>query len=301
MKIWMPFAGLYQRLFNNPQASFLFMDETQSDEKLKPRISALTGLVVPIRQYLELRTQFYAALHHYVVPKPGHIAMPAEMHGKLLPGTSDEEKIANVAAIVKLVISNRLKVYRIGYYITDDLQAATPGDQWMLGTSWGSMLHVLEPVLAGQMLIPVMDGFDLNMVRSFSSTVRWCNVMHAAGSGRNVSINHSQQLLSEVVYTSSEYSVFTQVVDVLAYLRKITDMKNDGWPLPPFKASLFALAQKLAPVMAEEHIIAMTLDDVPQGPKHMARKRTGKGPLVACWRIIPRDPPTVAPHQATSD
>ena len=140
------------------------------------------------------------------------------MHGKLLPGTTDQEKIANVSAIVDLVVRNRLKVYRVGYYITDDLQAVFTANRWMIGTCWGSLLHVLEPVMARQVLIPVMDGFDPNMVRSFSSTVRWCNVMHAAGRGQIVSINHIQKLLGEVVYASSEYSVFTQVVDIVAYL-----------------------------------------------------------------------------------
>ncbi len=291
MNTWTSITRLFRGISRGPQASFLFMDETHSDEKLKPRISALTGLLVPIREYLELRAQFYTALHHYVVPESSHFAMPPEMHGKLLPGDTDQAKIANVAAVVDLVLSNRLKVYRVGYYITDGLQAAMPTDKWMVGTSWASLLHILEPVLARQLLIPVMDGFDLNMVKSFSSTVRWCNVMHAAGSGQMVSIKNSQQLISEVVYTSSEYSVFTQVVDIVAYLRKITDMKNDGWSLPPFKQRLLPWAQKLGRVMAAEDIIALTLDGVPQGPKHMSRQPTGKGPLVACRRIIPRNTP----------
>ena len=57
-------------------------------------------------------------------------------------------------------------------------------------------------------------------------------------------------------------------------------MKNDGWDLPPFKRALLPLAHKLGRVMAFEGVIAMTLDGVPQGPKHMVREPSDKGPLV---------------------
>jgi hypothetical protein len=289
MRIGEFIANWLRRRIGDPEVHFLFMDETQSDEKLKPRISALTGLLVPVSQYIELRRQFYSALHHYVVPKPNHIGRVPEMHGKKLPGATIDEKVSNVAAIVDLVIANRLRAYRVGYYITDYLQSEMTFDKWMLSVSFSGIISELEHVLATQMVIPVMDGFDPNVVRSFSQTLQSCDLLHAAGQGDMCSLAHSQNLIGAVSYVNSEYSVLTQVTDIVAYLRKVTDMQNDGWPLPEFKKALLPYARKLDQVMASEHIIAFTVHGKVQGPPHMARKPTGKGPYVACFHPVLSD------------
>ena len=189
---------------DSPPANFLFLDETQSDQQYKPQISALTGVLVPVHQYTTLRKGFYDAMHHYVRPKPNHFGFVPEMHGKKLPGETLEEKLANVAAIVDLVVANRLRVYRVGYYITDYLQQEMSIDKWMLSTSFSSILHVLADVLEQELIIPVMDGFDANVVKTFSSTLLGCDLIHAAGVG--CSIRNSHNLISAASFVDSKYS-----------------------------------------------------------------------------------------------
>lgn len=279
---------MFRRLLGGPQASFLFMDETFCQERTK--ISALTGLLVPAERYTQLRDQFYEILLPFIQPEPNVINMdPPEVHGYKLPGT-EEQKLAVAASIVDLVINNGLQFYRVGYYTDQELGEAFKLDPQMLSISWESMCHMLEPYLAERLIQPIMDSVNKDIVRKFASTVRACDIMRAAGQGASCSIEHSENLL-EVAFVDSKYSTFTQVVDVVGYLRKITDLEDDAKKLPQGKQELLPLARKLDVAKGEEYIIPFNLDGEVHGPSHRGRLPiTGKGPLVAGESVKPRDP-----------
>jgi hypothetical protein len=241
-------------------------------------------MVVPQRKVEAVRRDFYASLRRYIQPKPNHMAMPPEIHGKCMPGDTPEEIIANFAAIVDIVLRHRLQVYRIGYYVTHVTRENNPEDQYMFGTCWHSLLNLLSPVLAKRRLTPVMDGLDPKIAKSFSATVRSCHVMHSVDGGRHCSIPHMNNMDGEVFYADSRYSVGTQIVDIVSYLRMVMDLTYEGYQLQPFKKRLAAEARRLHPMMYAEHIIAFTIEGVPQGPRWMARKPMESGPLVASHR-----------------
>jgi hypothetical protein len=49
------------------------------------------------------------------------------------------------------------------------------------------------------------------------------DLMRAAGMDKIMSIKNTENILGEVFYSDSKYSVFTQMVDIVAYLRNVTD------------------------------------------------------------------------------
>jgi hypothetical protein len=254
------------------------------------KISALVGLLVPVHEYVDLRAKFYAILRPFFQPEPDVIADAPEVHGVDLPGKTDVEKLRVVSDIVDLVVSSDIEVYRIGYYITKTIRQTFALDQEMLGTCWLSLQFMIQPRLAEGMIIPVMDGFNKRRIQQFSAPIKFCDVMRSAGHGGSLSVGNSQNILGEVFYADSRYSAFVQVVDVVAYLRKITDLQSDGHELPSFKQELRPLAEKIEPSIRSEEIIAFRLDDEIQGPEHRAKKPSGnKGPLTDAFRIAPSD------------
>lgn len=250
--------------------NLLFMDESCSDaiDNKKTVISSLTGIMVPIYKYAELRAKFYDLLEWAIKPEPNTLNLHVpELHGRdLLPDEDDDKKLNILEGVVDLVVKNQLEIYRGGYYITDTIRKHFKGDEEMLGVLWMGILNTLKPKIEKEMIIPVMDGFDNNMVRKFSQLVKSMDVMRAAGHGQSISIKHSENILGEVFYADSEYSIFTQVVDLVSWLRQLSDISREGKELTPYKKKLLSIAEKLNPVLACDGVIAMNFNGEAQRP-----------------------------------
>jgi hypothetical protein len=267
-----------------PRVSLLFIDDSFCE---KTRISAMVGLLVPLSDYVQLRAGFYGVVGPFIRPEPGHIARPPEIHGFNLPGDTDEEKLRVVTGIVDLVVNSRMKVFRVGYYVTDVLQERFSTDGRLKQNCVASLRFMIKAELKKQLVIPVMDGIDIDIAKKFSSDAQMADIMRAAAGEKIMSISHSEHLIGEMLYADSEFAVFMQMVDIVAYLRKITDLRDDGYVLPVFKQKLLPLAQRLAPRIAGEHIIAMSFNGVVQGPAYRARRYDGKvdSPLTAAYSL----------------
>lgn len=249
-------------------ANLLFMDESCSKpiDNNKTVISSLTGVLVPIHRYAELRTKFYNLLEWSIKPEPHTINMDVpELHGRdLLPKEDCEKKRNILEGVVDLVVANHLEIYRIGYYITKTIRKTFKGDEEMLGSLWFGILDALRFKIENEMIIPVMDGFD--KVRKFSQLVKGMDVMRAAGREQSISLKHSENILGEVFYADSQYSVFTQVADLISWLRQLSDLSREGEDLTPYKKSLLVVSEKLEPAIVCDEVIAMKLNGKTQGP-----------------------------------
>jgi hypothetical protein len=250
--------------------NFLFMDESCSEalDSKNTVISSLTGLLVPLQKYPEIRTQFYNLFEWSINPESNvrNLAVP-ELHGKeLLPDESDKRKIEMLEGVVELVVSNRLEIFRGGYYITNTLREVFKGDEEMLGTVWLGILNLLGPRIKNEMIVPVMDGFNSKTVRIFSQMVKTMDVMRATGHEKHMTVRNSENILGEVFYGDSKYSIFTQVIDLVSWLRHLSDMSREGKQLTPYKSQLLKISEKLAPAIVYEEIIAMNFNGVVQKP-----------------------------------
>ncbi|HEU0078453.1 MAG TPA: hypothetical protein VFQ76_12425 [Longimicrobiaceae bacterium] len=247
------------------ELNFLFLDECQSDlvDRAGTHISSLTGLLVPAASYAELRTRFYGVLGWAVQPGPGVIDLsPPELHGRdLLRGEDDERKLAVLSEMVDLVVDGGIRIYRVGYYITRQVKSVFAADPKLLGLCWNGVLVVLQPVLARQAVVPVMDMGDRDLVRALSGQVRTMDVIRATGYGQTLSISHTENLLGEVFYADSEHSVFTQTADLVSYLRHTNDMNREGRRLSPFRCRLLELAQALEPAVVHDQVVRLRFPD----------------------------------------
>lgn len=237
--------------------NFLFMDECFDE---RTTISSLTGLLVPASEYAELRVKFYDILQWAMRPEEQVIAWPPELHGRnLLRGEDDNKKVQVVEQVVDFVISNDLELYRTGYYINAGVKGVFKGDEKMVSLCWSNMLTLLQSKIEKEMLIPVMDSCGPDIVPKFSGTIQNLDIMRAAGYSENLSIEHSENILGEVFYAVSKYSIFTQVADIVSYLRHVVDWSKAGLPMEPFKKRLLTVGERLSPFMTYERIVTMNI------------------------------------------
>jgi len=250
--------------------NFLFMDESISEaiDDKNTTISSLTGVLVPIHKYDDIRNEFYELLEWSIKPETNTINIHTpELHGReFLPDEDDSKKIEMLEGVVNLVVSNKLEIYRGGYYITNPLREANKGDENMTSIIWFGLLRALSSKLKKEMIIPVMDGFDNNMVRKFSQLVKQLDVMRSIGHDKNLSVDHSKNILGEVFYADSNHSVFTQVVDLISWLRQLSDVSSEGKNLTKYKQSLLPLSKVLDPIVIYDDIVEMELFGKKQSP-----------------------------------
>lgn len=254
------------------QTTFLFIDDTYNEETEFP-LSSLTGLLVPASNYQGVRAAFYDIIR----PKPKGLNLsPLELHfNDFMPHLKDEEKFQIFRRLVQLVISEKLQVLRVGYYVTELLRMQLGGDQKLIGLCWMGLLSALGPILQHGLLVPVLDaGFNQSfqpIVHKFSSMARATDLMRAAGLEESISIPNSENL-GEVVYGDSRYSAFIQLTDIVAGLRRVSETVRETGRLPnsEYKAHLLEISKELEPAMLFERAIAMRHNGEIQGPKHAA-------------------------------
>ena len=252
------------------KVNFIFMDECCSDpvDIRGTYITSLTGVLVPVQDYAVLRTQFYDLMGWSTRPDDKTINMHVpELHGKdLLPGEDDDRKLEILDGLVDLVTNNNLQVYRSGCYVTKFLQSKFKGDENLFGHCWFSILFRLEPLIEKEMIIPIMDGLDSKMVRIYSQMIKSLDVMRSADSMPAPSIKHTENILGEVFYGDSQYSIFTQVADIISWLLHIADLSNEGKQLTPYKQSCLKISRKLDNSFEGCEIRPINFDGVLQVP-----------------------------------
>lgn len=268
--------------------NFVFMDESYSP---LTRISSLTGLVVPVEAYPSIRSDLYDSLKWAIQPESNIVDSSPELHGSnFLRNKSDDFKLEVFKNIVNVARKYRLRIYRVGYFITRDITACFANDNKLIGTCWFSLLSMMEPLLKTEMIIPVMDGLDSNVVRYFSPMIKRSNEMMSAGPGESLSLHYIHNVLGEVFYADSKYSVFTQVTDLVAYLRGASDLVALGKPLTTYKTQLSEISESIKDCIEWEELVSLILDGEVQGPKEYMRSayRT-YGPITHAFRITPSD------------
>jgi len=254
------------------QSTFLFIDDNYNEETDFP-LSSLTGLLVPASNYQGARAAFYEVIGEKT---KGLNLSPPELHFQdFMRHLKDEEKFQILRSLVRLVISEKLQVLRVGYYVTKVLRETFKADRNLIGLCWMGLISALGPILKQGLLVPVMDaGFNQSFqptVHQFSSLARATDLMRAAGLEESISIPRSDNL-GEVVYGDSRYSAFIQLTDTVAGLRRVSETARETGRLPnsEYKVHLLEISKGLEPAIFFERAIAMRLNGKIEGPKHAA-------------------------------
>lgn len=248
------------------------MDETYNHET-NPPISSLTGILIPLEKYPMLRSKFYEILQFEGASKETVLNInPPELHFvDFLRNYSDEVKFDVLWSLVNLVAESQIEIFRLGYYITKKIEKTFESDKRLIGVCWLGILFMLESKLESELIVPVMDaGFEKNMkqmTKQFSWPMKFVNVMREAVREEDISIKNSNNIL-DVFYADSEFSIFTQLADVVSGLRRITETSNHDEQLitSPFKKHLLPISQHLLNTPMREKIVALNLNGKVQGP-----------------------------------
>jgi hypothetical protein len=236
---------------------FLFLDETTSEPvKRLGRIVALTGVVLPVSGYTLARSHFYDSFRERRTEGGLTVDLaPTELHGrKLLPDATDDEKIAALDKVADLVLEHGFGIYRFGYVESKHLRRFFNSDDVAYALSWADMVSGVQPELQAGALIPVADTGNPHLAEHMSRYIKNLDVLRAAGFGRSLSIDATENIIGEVFFGHSEYSVFVQVADIVSYLLLQRDMRRVGWPISQFKGRVLAVADRLVPAIRAERV-----------------------------------------------
>ena len=244
--------------------NLMFVDECYSDQVRSDStfISSMTAVILRADKYNSVRAGFYRILKPFIMPKDNTInLMPPELHGHALlrdePDDDDRKKIDTFHQLVDLVIENQLAVYRVGYYITPEFQTTFKGDERGTSLCWSGITAVTQPEHENEQLIAIMDGFDKETVRKMSLMIRNCDIMRSAELGDSTSLKNSENILGEVFYADSRYCVMIQIVDIVAYLRNVNDLSEEGRKFSRFKQKVLAEAKRLDSVMKYDAVVEL--------------------------------------------
>ena len=243
------------------------MDDSYNDQT---HISSITGLLVPASLYSETRSRFYK-----IVPRAEKILAdgtrfidirPPELRGskylKNLPNADENLIFQTLEGVVELVVTQNLEVYRSGCYITQETSKLSKdfNIDWRLhDICWLNMVSMLEAKMTQEMIVPVMDGFSATTVKTFSQFVKNMDLMRSAGWGPIMNIKNTENILGEVFYCDSRYSIFTQIADNIEYLREVADLAREGKALTSFKRRLLPISERLSPSIIREEITLLKI------------------------------------------
>ena len=215
--------------------SLLFMDECLSGTL---DIAALTGVLVPIAQYADVRDAMCRIALDCMPRESGVVPRVIELHGSALlkdsdgrpPEEMDAIRLGVFAEVVNLLNTHRLPVCRVAYTNRKEVAAALIGDPNLYGVNFFGLQQWLAPHLAGGIVIPVMDGIpdsssssrppriNSQLIRAFAQNTRYLHHMRAAGiADSNISVAYPGNL-AEPVFGDSSHSVLLQLVDIISYL-----------------------------------------------------------------------------------
>jgi hypothetical protein len=286
---WKPLKCIHKQVNQKAwKLNFLFMDDSYTETT---KLSCLTGVVVPVEQYPMLRSEFYEALRFSIQPEETVIAAAPELHGSdFLRNECDEKKLAVMRDIAVLVAKHCLRIYRVGYFITDATDEVFRRDKKLVGLCWVSLLSMMEPLLRDEMVVPVMDGFNPDTIRFLSSVVKELDKLRSVGFDKMLSVRYSHNVLGEVFYADSRYSALIQVADLIAYLRATSDLVALGKTLTDFKKELATISSTLDSSIVWEERVSLIVDGQIQGPTDQVRPLYKSfGPITRVYRITPSD------------
>lgn len=252
---------------------FLFMDESYGD---KTQISSLTGILVSVSRYAQIRSDFYKIIMPYIKSKEGGFHLgPIELHGKaFLPDASDQEKVEVYGKVIKLVAKHKLKIYRVGYYITKGLAKQFQGDSRLLNLCWFGLMAKVQDTLQKHFVIPVMDGLDMSIAKHFMATTKGAEVQDQVGLNYRPDIK--MNLTGEVLFTDSEHSIFIQMADLVSYIFSINDLVREGFTVSSFKDKVHGEIHILSKRQVFEKVLTMTLNDVVHEPNYKKNRDKNK-------------------------
>lgn len=164
---------------------------------------------------------------------------PIELHGSDLlkkltdrdTPVADADRVRVLEAVVNIVNTHRLRVFRSTYLNRSEIAAKMPPDAMLYGLNFLGLLWSLGTELEDCLILPVMDGvpacapsrespprINKTLLRAFDRSVRWIhNARCHPRMAESISIENAHNL-AEPVFADSAHSTLLQLADLVSYL-----------------------------------------------------------------------------------
>lgn len=245
--------------------NLLFIDESTCEIKgSKERLVSVTGVLVPARKYAYARRRFYERFRReedwggkIITTRDGRKLQvaegtkvrvpPAELHAvDLLPGASDDERIATLASAVALVVEAELTVFRCCVLMDASMLAQCPTDAVRYHQTWILLESLLESLLEQEPVVPVWDAGNKGIEERMPETMRLRDHLRALTPARAIP-DVTENLLGEIFFADSKQSIFVQIADLISYTLLARDKLAVGWPATPWIERVAGVATTLPP------------------------------------------------------
>jgi hypothetical protein len=224
-------------------------------------IASLTGMLVDIDRYRELRSEYYSALRSLLGKDASVLDLPFVHGSKLLPDETDDVKLCVVRMICELVERHHIQVYRSGYIFDAPFRKSGMPP---IGVCFLNLLTFISPVTVGAFVWPVMELGRRRDVQMFSNTIRFMDLAREAGHANAITLPRSENI-GEVLYATKNHSVLSSIVDLVSYIRHVTDLAQNGAKISKFKKELLAASLPLASAMIRDEVTRMKLSGPARG------------------------------------
>ena len=153
--------------------------------------------------------------------------------------------------LVDTIVARRLPIYRVGCRRTARFRKAFTTADDQISVCWAYMTHAIQDLLADALVFPVMDMARPKARSTLSRFVTAMNALRGSGDRDRISVRHNRNL-AEILFADSEFSVMTQLVDLVCWLRGVSDLHAAGETLGSLKTSMLPLARRLDTCMQFE-------------------------------------------------
>jgi hypothetical protein len=246
--------------------AFLFLDECMYEPL---DLVALTGVLVPLGCYCQLRDEICAITWKLLNPPPNTVPAPIELHASNLlaelGGSHDQDVLDRLRvdvfeSAVNLVNRYRLRVFRVAYLNHSEIRTSMEGDPQLYGLTFFGIKNLIQDCLANTLIIPVMDGIpssasekssppriDRQLIRSFALGVR--NTHHFRQNpavAKLISIKNTENL-AEPLFADSQFSTMLQLTDLVSYLllQLERDEREAGRTISDYRAEVLRCAKAI--------------------------------------------------------
>lgn len=230
--------------------SFIFFDESHC---ASPRSTSLTGLVVPLEVYAAVRSAFYTSLEWSITDDGKTIRLNdlPELHAsQLLPAENDQRKIEQLHSVVDIIIEHDLHAIRVTCSREGHALDHFRSKKGALSLCWSQMIQICQPLWEITFVIPVVDGLDSEISRTFSGSFHHIWPLRGLLGDAAISISNLDHI-ADVVYADSKFSACIQMVDIVSYLRTTVQRSSEAPPLSAFRRRMLPVAERSDAIITE--------------------------------------------------
>ena len=221
------------------EVNFIFIDESVTEEI---DIASLTGLVVPLEKFENIRTDFYKIINKIldvIYPErtdTNKIDYPPILHARTFLQNSrensafdfsnitDEFRIEMLREVLGIIRDYNLLVIRLGYSNYKEIKRDIRDDK-LHNTNWYGLSSTLDSIYQNSILIPVMEGIDSKIVSKFSHIIWGSNCLRELYPrlSKSLMLKNPNNFYGSVFFTQSKYTECIQIVDIVSYLLQKAD------------------------------------------------------------------------------